>query len=62
MTVENNERHSSGGKGDSPRPTNHKLYAANYDKIFGNKKVDNTDSSDIIGEVESNVTHNDKSE
>jgi hypothetical protein len=62
MTVVNNSRYSHGGKGDSPRPTNHKLYSDNWDRIFGKKKVDNTDSSDIIGEVESNVTHNDKSE
>lgn len=29
---------SENGKGDKPRPVDHKKYTENYDRIFGKKK------------------------
>jgi len=29
---------SDGGKGDKQRPTNHKTFSENFDRIFGTKK------------------------
>jgi len=28
------------GKGDTQRPTNHKSFAENFDRIFGNKNIE----------------------
>lgn len=33
-----------GGKGSDPRPVDHKKYADNWDKIFGKKPKEATDS------------------
>ena len=41
------------GKGSQPRAVNYQRYADNWEKIFGKKKVDNSDSHDIIPPVQS---------
>ena len=32
--------HHDAGKGSVPRPSNHKQYKNNYDRIFGRKELD----------------------
>jgi len=32
-------KHGDGGKGDAQRPTNHKSFSENFDKIFGKKET-----------------------
>ena len=34
-----------GGKGSTPRGTDHKKYTDNWEKIFGNKKQDKQDAN-----------------
>ena len=40
------------GKGSQPRAVNYQRYADNWEKIFGKKKVDNTENCDKIPEIE----------
>ena len=48
---------SDGGKGDKQRPTNHRSFAENFDRIFGKKNTEQERSGTMEGQQTSGETN-----